>query len=245
MKQNKYDDPSFFEQYSQMSRSKHGLDAAGEWSILKAMLPNLQDADVLDLGCGYGWHCRYAREHGAKSVIGIDISDRMLDKAKEMTKDSAIRYERVAIEDATFDAGQFDVVLSSLALHYIEDFSSAAQKINEFLAPNGHFVFSVEHPMFTSLPAQDWHYNTEGEKLHWPIDRYHEEGLREANFLGHEVEKYHRTLSTYVNTLIASGFEITNMSELKPTEQMLQDNPAYYEEIRRPMFLLMSAVKKS
>lgn len=245
MKQNKYDDPSFFEQYSQMPRSLHGLDAAGEWSTLKEMLPSLRDKSVLDLGCGYGWHCRYAREHGAKSVIGIDISQRMLGQAKVLTDDSAIHYEQVAIEDAHFKAGQFDVVLSSLALHYIEDLSTTVKKVNEFLAPKGHFVFSVEHPMFTSLPTQDWYYSKEGQKLHWPIDRYHEEGLRQSNFLGHEVDKYHRTLSTYVNTLIASGFEISNMSELKPTEQMLQDNPAYLEEIRRPMFLLMSAVKKA
>lgn len=228
-----------------MPRSLHGLDGAGEWSTLKAMLPSFRDKTVLDLGCGYGWHCRYAREEGAKSVIGIDISQLMLGQARAMTNDSAIQYKQVAIEDAYFEASQFDVVLSSLVIHYIEDLKSLMAKVNEFLAPKGHFVFSVEHPMFTSLPTQDWYYSKEGQKLHWPIDRYHEEGIRESNFLDHEVVKYHRTLSTYINTLIDSGFEISQLSELNPTEQMIQDTPAYLEERRRPMFLMISAVKKA
>jgi len=62
MKQNKYDDPGFFANYSQMARSIGGLDAAGEWPAFRALLPQLREKKVLDLGCGFGWHCRYARE---------------------------------------------------------------------------------------------------------------------------------------------------------------------------------------
>ena len=85
MKENRYDDPVFFDQYANMARSVHGLQGAGEWNALKAMLPELKCADVLDLGCGYGWHCRYAIEHGARSVTGIDISEKMLEKARQIT----------------------------------------------------------------------------------------------------------------------------------------------------------------
>lgn len=82
MKENKYDNPKFFEQYSQMSRSVEGLKGAGEWHELKKMLPDFKGKRVLDLGCGFGWHCIYAAEHGASSVIGIDLSERMLAEAK-------------------------------------------------------------------------------------------------------------------------------------------------------------------
>lgn len=78
MKENKYDDLVFFQKYSQMSRSQHGLAGAGEWQTFRKILPDFTDRDVLDLGCGYGWHCKYAAEHGARSVLGIDISQRML-----------------------------------------------------------------------------------------------------------------------------------------------------------------------
>ena len=82
MKENKYDDEVFFEKYKQMERSQKGLEGAGEWETLQALLPDFAGKRVLDLGCGYGWHCLYAAEHGAVAVTGIDISERMLAAAR-------------------------------------------------------------------------------------------------------------------------------------------------------------------
>ena len=117
MLENKYDDPRFFEKYSDMARSRQGLAAAGEWRQLKALLPPLAGKKILDLGCGFGWHCRYAVEQGAAQAIGIDLSEKMLEKARQTAADPRITYCRRAIEEADFDEGQFDLVLSSLALH--------------------------------------------------------------------------------------------------------------------------------
>ncbi len=118
---------------------------------------------------------------------------------------------------------------------------SAAEK--EMDKDRGNFVFSVEHPIFTALTAQDWYYSTEGEKLHWPVDNYHNEGPRQARFLNNDVIKYHRTIATQINALIESGFTISKLSELQPTKDMIDKNPAWLEEVRRPMFLLIAAVK--
>ena len=41
---------------------------------IKKILPDFQDKTVLDLGCGYGWHCKYVIDNGARYVLGIDIS---------------------------------------------------------------------------------------------------------------------------------------------------------------------------
>ena len=243
MKQNKYDDPAFFASYSQMSRSIGGLDAAGEWPAFRALLPNLHDKKVLDLGCGFGWHCRYAREEQARSVVGVDISEKMIARARETTNDPAIEYRRLAIEDIDFPAEEFDVVISSLAFHYVERFDIVCRKVYHCLVPGGSFVFSVEHPIFTSLAAQDWYYGEHGERLHWPVDHYQDEGLRQARFLDNDVVKYHRTLATYVNTLIDSGFAITRLSEPQPTQELLNMHPDWQDETRRPMFLLIAAVK--
>ena len=56
MKENRYDDKAFFDQYSQMARSQQGLAGAGEWPTLRALLPDFSGKQVLDMGCGYGWH---------------------------------------------------------------------------------------------------------------------------------------------------------------------------------------------
>ena len=67
---NEYDNPKFFEEYAKMSRSRDGLSAAGEWHQLKPLFPALQGKSMLDLGCGYGWHCRFAADQGAEREIG-------------------------------------------------------------------------------------------------------------------------------------------------------------------------------
>ena len=243
MTQNKYDDPAFFANYSRMARSIDGLEAAGEWPAFRALLPDLRDKRVLDPGCGFGWHCRYAREQGARSVLGIDLSEKMLARARESTDDAAIEYRRLAIEDIDFSAGEFDVVLSSLALHYVEHFDLVCRKVHHCLVPGGSFVFSVEHPIFTALAAQDWYYDQHGERLHWPVDHYQDEGPRQARFLDHDVLKYHRTVATYLNALIDAGFTITKLWESLPISEMLAEHPEWQDETRRPMFLLIAATR--
>ncbi|NEW05966.1 methyltransferase domain-containing protein [Paenibacillus sp. SYP-B3998] len=243
MKQNKYDDLGFFEKYSQMPRSIGGLNAAGEWHELRALLPELGDKNVLDLGCGFGWHCQYAREQQARSVVGVDLSEKMLAHARVITNDSAIDYRRLAIEDIDFTAGEFDVVISSLALHYVERFDIVCGKIHHCLVPGGTFILSVEHPVFTALAAQDWHYGPQGERLHWPVDDYQNEGLRQTKFLDNDVIKYHRTIATYVNALIDAGFSIMKLSEPQPSQELLAKHSDMRDETRRPIFLLIAAVK--
>lgn len=134
MKENKYDDNIFFQKYSQMSRSQKGLAGAGEWETLKKMLPDFKGKRVLDLGCGYGWHCIYAMENGASSVVGVDISHKMLEVAKGKTHFPQIEYECCAIEDVDFPEESFDVILSSLAFHYVADYENLI-KIDLTLLP--------------------------------------------------------------------------------------------------------------
>ncbi len=239
MKENRYDDQDFFDKYSQMSRSVQGLKGAGEWRELEKLLPDFKGCTVLDLGCGYGWHCMYAAAHGAKSVLGTDISEKMLAAAKEKNSHPAVTYRQSAMEDLDFSKDSFDVVLSSLAFHYIEDFPAMCRKIREWLKPGGTFVFSVEHPVFTAYGSQDWIYDDEGNILYFPVDHYYYEGSRDAVFLGEHVTKYHRTVTTYVNTLLELGFRLTHVIEPMPPKDMM-DLPGMKDEMRRPMMLLVS-----
>lgn len=243
MKDNKYDDPVFFEKYSQMSRSSKGLDGAGEWETLKKLLPDFTNKRVLDLGCGYGWHCIYAMENGAESVTGIDLSEKMLEVARRKTSFDQVRYLCMPIEDINFKNQSFDVVISSLAFHYIQSFEEIARKVNACLTEEGTFIFSVEHPVFTAYGSQDWYYGEDGEILHFPVDRYFYEGERKANFLGEEVRKYHKTLTTYLNGLLTNGFEILQIVEPQPPKHLMSLD-GMKDEMRRPMMLLVSARKR-
>ena len=243
MKENKYDNQEFFEKYSRMERSVKGLEGAGEWGQFRKMMPDFAGKRVLDLGCGYGWHCAYAAQMGAASVLGIDLSEKMLRTAKRKNARQGIEYRRCAIED--FQAGEesFDVVLSSLALHYVEDYEGMAERVYRMLSPGGSFIFSAEHPVFTAYGSQDWYYGPEGEILHFPVDRYFEEGAREAVFLGEKVRKYHRTVTSYISTLLKIGFAIKGVVEPTPPGHMM-DLPGMADELRRPMMLLISAEKE-
>lgn len=242
MKENKYDDEQFFKKYSEMERSKKGLEGAGEWHELQKILPDFHDKKVLDLGCGYGWHCKYAANHGAASVLGIDISHKMLNIAKQKNKDEKTEYQCIAMEDLDFEEASFDVIISSLAFHYVKDFESLANNISKWLKQGGEFVFSVEHPVFTSYGTQDWYYDENGNILHFPVDNYYYEGKREAVFLGEKVIKYHRTLTTYLNTLLQKGFMLQHIIEPKPPQSMMHLE-GMKDEMRRPMMLLLSFKK--
>ncbi|MDR2083611.1 MAG: class I SAM-dependent methyltransferase [Bacteroidales bacterium] len=243
MKENKYDESVFFEQYKKMNRSLKGLEGAGEWYILKEMLPDFTGKEVLDLGCGFGWHCRYAMENGAKSVIGIDISGNMLKEARKINNLKGIDYIKKALEEVDYPAEKFDIVLSSLTFHYIESLDIINQNVYKWLKPNGNFIFTVEHPVFTAFGSQDWIYGDNGEKLFWPVDNYFMEGKREAVFLGENIIKYHRTLTTYLSGLLKQGFKIKEINEPKPSEKMLNELSEMQDELRRPMMLLISAEK--
>lgn len=243
MKENKYDNEEFFKKYSEMNRSQIGLKGAGEWSELQKILPQFQEKQVLDLGCGYGWHCKYAAENGAAYVLGTDISRKMLDKAEEINAANKVEYRCAAMEDLEFPDGSFDIVLSSLALHYVRDFKELTYHLSRWLKTGGEFVFSVEHPVFTSYGTQDWYYDEAGNILHFPVDNYYYEGEREAAFLGEKVIKYHRTLTTYLNTLLENRMEIQHIIEPKPPEDMMHIE-GMADEMRRPMMLLVSAKKK-
>ena len=240
--ENIYDNKTFFDAYAQMSRSRDGLAGAGEWHQFRNMFPDMSEMKMLDLGCGYGWHCAYAAQKGAVSVLGVDLSEKMLQTAREKNSGAVIQYRRAAMEDLAFAPGSFDVVLSSLALHYVRDYEPLVENIFRWLTPGGAFVFSAEHPVFTAYGSQDWYYGPGGEILHFPVDNYYYEGERDAVFLGEHVVKYHRTLTTYLNALLDCGFRLKRVVESQPPEDML-DLPGMRDEMRRPMMLLVSAEK--
>jgi SAM-dependent methyltransferase len=240
MAQNIYDRSDFFDAYSRLRRSSEGLDGAAEWPALRALLPDLRGLEIVDMGCGYGWFCRWAQEQGAAHVLGVDVSEKMLQRAKSAGSEPAIVYERADLERLTLPKAQFDLAFSSLAIHYVEDIARLFAEVRRALRPGGRFVFSTEHPIFTAPSRQGWSTAPDGRRL-WPIDSYFVEGARITDWLAPGVVKQHRTLGAVFGRLIEAGFVVDHLEEFCPTRDQIAANPDMAEEIDRPMFLLIRA----
>jgi len=238
--QNIFDDPVFFENYRQLRENDSGLNGLLELPALYSLLPELGGLSILDLGCGFGDFARYARQHGAASVLGVDVSQKMLAHARASTNDENIIYQQLAIEQFQAQEQRFDLAISSLALHYIEDFSALCGKVFASLKPGGQFIFSVEHPMCTAFQV-GWVPYENGDV--WPVDHYQEQTLRHTTWFVDDVQKYHRTVENYVNTLLDNGFALTRLLEPKPRDEAVALRPDLATQCRRPPFLLLRAAK--
>ena len=193
MAQNIYDTPAFFAGYSRLDRSVRGLDGAPEWPAIRALLPDLRDKRVLDLGCGFGWFARWARTEGAAHVLAIDLSENMLSRARAATGDTAIDYVKADLENLELAEAAFDFAYSSLAFHYIEDFARLVRTVYRALAVGAQLVFSIEHPIYMASRRPGWMTRDDGRKT-WALDSYATEGARTTDWLAKGVVKQHRTL---------------------------------------------------
>lgn len=238
--QNVYDDPTFFEQYRKLRDADSGLNGALEQPALHALLPSMVDKRVLDLGCGFGHFARQARAAGASYVVGVDISERMIADAIGRTSDDCIHFARSSIESFGSADSSWDVVVSSLALHYVCDYEGLLKNVARWLRPGGTFVFSVEHPIATANPS-GWVRNERGDKLYWPLDHYSSEGQRRTTWFIEGVVKYHRTVATYVNGLLDAGLRLRHLGEPIPIAEASQRRPELESEFRRPAFLVLAA----
>lgn len=237
---NTYDNEKFFSQYAAMPRSREGLSAAGEWRQLRPLFPPLAGKSVLDLGCGYGWHCKFSAEQGAEQVLGIDLSGKMIEEAQKRNSGPGITYRVCGISEYEYPESVWDCVVSNLALHYIEDLDEVFRKVFQTLKQDGVLLFNIEHPVFTSGVSQDWIYGDSGQPLYWPVDRYFMPGERETHFLGCDVRKYHHTLTQILMGVLRCGFVLEAVEEAMPPEEMMTI-PGMEHELRRPMMLLVKA----
>ncbi|MBP2078253.1 class I SAM-dependent methyltransferase [Oceanobacillus polygoni] len=246
MKQNIYDNPVFFKKYIALRDSGITYNDFVEQPAIKSLISDLTNKSVLDLGCGTGHFSTYCIENGASRVLGVDISKNMIDEATKRNRHQRIEYICSPIEDISLANQTFDVIVSSLAIHYVENYTKLMKKINSALNENGQFIFSTEHPLTTSRKGMNnWILDENGEKMHWALDNYQEEGRRDHTWYVDGVVVYHRTISTLINTLIESGFVLEQVIEPEATVKGLPKLPKLINERRRPSFIIIKAKKQS
>lgn len=244
-KQNIFDNELFFNEYSKLREREVNANNLFELPTLYALLPELGGKRILDLGCGTGERCIDYLKRGASSVTGIDISEKMLAVAKSENSDPNITYLKMPMEDLGSLEGKYDVVISSLALHYVEDFSGIVKNVYRLLCDGGIFLFSQEHPLTTcySGTGDRWTRDENGKKIHANIADYCVEGRKDSTWFVEGVQRYHRMFSTIVNTLADNDFRIVKMDEPYPSEELVKKYPDYYDLYHKPDFLFVKAVK--
>jgi len=242
--QNIYDNPTFFEGYKKLRDNPNSANAVVEKPALFSLCPSFAGKTVLDLGCGYGENCKQVSNLGAVKVVGIDISEKMLQVANHENKNETVTFLRMSMNDLSGLNQEYDVVLSSLAVHYIEDFDRLLRNVYRLLNHDGVFIFSQEHPLTTALKKGDyWSEDNDGNVLHYNLTDYSALGERKTSWIVDNVIKYHRSFSSILNALIEAGFMIEKLLEPLPDEKILNQFPSYQKYYHKPDFLLVRARK--
>ncbi|MCK3654400.1 hypothetical protein A4G19_01040 [Pasteurellaceae bacterium Macca] len=250
MERSIYDTPIFFERYLKLRENPISLNEVVEKPTMFSLLPDLTGKRVLDLGCGTGGHLAHYLALGASFAVGLDLSQEMLCQAEQdLTKKginlTACRLYCLPMERLDeIEEGNFDLITSSFAFHYIADFPDLLANIKQKLAPQGRLIFSQEHPIVTAHRCGDrWEKDAQKQQQAYRLNHYREEGLRERNWFKQPFKTYHRTMATILNAVIHAGFEIEQV-----VEPMLQGQEEWHEEFKdlrhRPPLLFIKTVRK-
>jgi SAM-dependent methyltransferase len=196
---------------------------------------------VVDLGCGEAALGRVLLGAGCARYLGVDGSERMVKAARESLHGTAAEIVRGDIEDFAAPPAAFDLVVSRLALHYVEELEPVLSAAHACLAPGGRLVVTVVHPVITSHDARG---STEELRSDWVVDDYFAAGPRDLEWLGGAVVWHHRTVEGYVAALQAAGFGLEALRECAPRRERFGDAEAEYARRSRiPMFLLLAGVR--
>ncbi len=197
----------------------------------------LEGRSVLDLGCGDGSTAALIVAAGAQSYVGVDGSATMIDTAQALYGSAQARFVCGDIEDPDSIAGTFDLVISRMALHYVERLDVVIDRIRLAVPVGGRMVFSVVHPIITSDNGSGG-----GQRTTWTVDRYFDRGPRDRSWFGSTVRWYHRTTEDYVRIATDHGFRIETLSECEPRAERFEGEPAELARRRRvPLMLLLAA----
>ena len=244
--QNIYDNPVFFRNYTSLRKSELNYNTLLEQPAMAELLPDLTGRRVLDLGCGCGQNCFQFAELGAEKVIGVDISERMLAVARREAAHPKITYYRRSMSDLSGFKGPFDLVYSSLAFHYVENFERLIKECSRLLSPGGELLFSQEHPIVTATKDYGGHFNCDasGKEVSFTFSDYGCSGKRENFWFVDGVMSYHRTMGEILTTVARAGFRIEVVCEPTPKKWATEKMPALEKEWIKPIFLLVRARKE-
>ncbi|UOQ47380.1 class I SAM-dependent methyltransferase [Gracilibacillus caseinilyticus] len=195
------------------------------------LLPKKMDGlKVLDAGCAAGWYTKTLLQRGAE-VIAIDVSKQMVEAAKRRVGDQADIRQLSLAEPLPFEQDRFHYVISSLTLHYLEEWQPTFREFSRILKPGGKLLYSIHHPLTEiRLAEQPDYFSVEAY-----IDQWKKQG---ESF---QVPMYRRPLQRVINDTIRY-FKLDQVIEPLPTDVFKQRFPDKYKKIRKqPNFLMVQS----
>lgn len=210
------------------------------------LAPYLKGASICDIACGEGRLSRHLSRFGPKEIVGIDVSPNLLNVAVQRNSLPFLSYRE---DDAqllrTFSDRSMDIIVSNLGITDIPDHCAMFTAVHRILKENGRFLFSLPHPCFETpfqMPDTPPVLFDENDMPNaCVVRRYKTEGFWYSGGDGvrGQLGAHHRTLSTYINDLLATGFRIVGLYEPMREDGKPQ---GLYDEIPRFMFIEAQAV---
>jgi SAM-dependent methyltransferase len=222
---------------------------------VERLLGDVKGKRLLDAGCGEGYLARHYAKKGA-IVTAIDVSKRLIETSQQLSKKDAIKVDyRVdsVCHIASIQTPEFDIVLSNLVLLNIPCLEEAIEEFHRVLKEGGVLVFSIVHPAFNFYGPGTWQMGERDPTTHrrggvfFKVDRYFEEKeyerfwkTKSGSPFPAPISFFHRTLSTYLNSLSRTGFQLIEFAEPQP----VSDDAFFDRERRIPFFAVFKAMKK-
>lgn len=243
-----WDDMSYY--YEAFTEGENSFSQAIEMPIVDKMLPSLNNKKVLDLGCGTGRFTFEFERQGPSKIIGIDLSETMLDIAryKGETWSSSVKFLKGDVSNfKTLVDDKFDFIFSSTTLHFIEELKPVLQQMYDVLEEKGTCILSLIHPVFSAqypVAGQnediwDVRYLDQRERAYvQPWIKYND---KVDNYL---CNSYHHTFSDYINSFLQAGFKIDKISEPGPPASWEVRTYGKYENyVKTPTYMIVKLYK--
>jgi len=206
---------------------------------------------VLDLGCGEGYCSRELRRLGAGEVVGLDVSERMIELARqaEAAQPLGIHYDVADAAQADLGTGHFDLVVAVFLFNYLSvaEMHRTMANVHRALAPNGRFVFAVPHPAFAFMrqPAPPFYFDVGSAGYFSARDERFPGQIWKRDGSSLDVQLVHKTLEDYFAGLRLAGFEaMPTVTELAVTHDMVEiDKPFFGPLLDFPLHMAVKVTR--
>ena len=201
---------------------------------LLALVGDVKGEVICDLACGQGWAARELARRGAQ-VTGLDQAPNLLALARQYEEQEPLGIEYIqgdAQHPDMLSDSQFTGCVCVLALINIPDIQATFQSVRRILKPGGWFVFAITHPCFETPHAQWISLPDSEHTLGRVVTGYFDERQwfsTNPDGVRSRVADHHRMLSTYLNTLSATGFVLERALEPGPSAKQAERVPGNRE----------------